>query len=96
MSRHQFNDDPIRLAIGWDAPLATFFLQIWTGAEKDEDEGPSIWLGLAYGEEPSPASLLVTARRYMPTLPMSLGRQLVLDQLATPARPPRPGLFVEI
>jgi hypothetical protein len=56
MSRHDFENGPVRVSIGWDAPLASFFLQIWTGEEKVEDEGPSIWLGAYYGDAEGPGA----------------------------------------
>lgn len=89
MSRHDFEDDRVRLTIGWDAPLATFFLQVWTGEEADEDDGPAIWLGTNYAEAPSPDPLIAVARRHVPALPDAMIRQLFVDQLMAPARPPR-------
>lgn len=42
MSRHEFEAPGVSLAIGWDAPLATFYLQVWSEAlqtpEMDEEE----------------------------------------------------------
>ena len=90
MSRHEFEQDGVRLAIGWDRPLATYFLEVWTGVE-EEDDGPSIWIGTSYGEAPSPDPLLIVARLHLPGLPDSIGRQLRVDQLMAPARPGRRG-----
>ena len=92
MSRHDFQNGQARVSIGWDAPLASFFLQVWTGDGKDEDESPAVWLGAFYGEVRAPDLLLVVARRHIPDLPATLHRQLIIDQLAAPARPRRPGL----
>jgi hypothetical protein len=89
MSRHDFEQDGVRLTIGWDAPLATFFLQVWTGEEADEDTGPSIWLGTAYAEAPRPEPLIAVARRHIAALPAAITRQLIVDQLKAPARPRR-------
>lgn len=44
MSRHGFQNGSTRVSIGWDAPLASFFLQVWTGDGQDEDEPPAICL----------------------------------------------------
>ena len=88
MSRHEFEQDGVRVAIGWDRPLATFYLQVWTGAETDEDEGPSIWLGASYAEAPSPEPLLVVARRHLSGMPETIGRQLRVDQLMAPVGRP--------
>lgn len=93
MSRHDFENGPARVSIGWDAPLASFFLQVWTNAEAADDDAPSIWLGAFYGEVRAPDPLLVIARRHVPDLPATLHRQLIIDQLAAPARPRRPGLI---
>lgn len=93
MSRHDFQNCTARASIGWDAPLASFFLQIWTGEETDEHAGPSIWLGGYYGEVRAPDPLLAIAREHIPDLPETLHRQLIIDQLAAPARPRRAGLI---
>ena len=45
MSRHDYRNDAARVSIGWDAPLATFFLQVWTSDIDSEDAAPAIWLG---------------------------------------------------
>lgn len=93
MSRHDYQNDVARVSIGWDAPLATFFLQIWTGNIEDEDAAPTIWLGGFYGEAPQPDPLIAVARRHIPDLPTTLHRQLTVDRLGAPARPRRPGLI---
>jgi hypothetical protein len=93
MSRHDFQNGTARVSIGWDAPLASFFLQVWTGDEQDEDEGPAVWLGASYGEVRTPDPLIGIARRHVPDLPATLHRQLIIDQLAAPARPRRSGLI---
>lgn len=93
MSRHDYRTDAARVSIGWDAPLATFFLQVWTGDVDDEDASPDIWLGAFYGEAPQPDPLIAVARRHIPNLPATLHRQLTVDQLGAPARPRRPGLI---
>lgn len=92
MSCHDFRHGPTRLSIGWDAPLATFFLQVWTGENPDEDAPADIWLGAYYGEAPSPDPLIALAGRHVPDLPAILHRQLIIDQLGAPAQPRRPGL----
>lgn len=74
-------------------PLASFFLQIWTGDGQDEDESSVIWLGAFYGEVRAPDPLIVIARRHIPDLPATLHRQLTINQLGAPARPRRPGLI---
>lgn len=92
MSRHEFDGNGARLAIGWDAPLATFYLQVWIEAlqaeieDEDERESPQIWLGASYGEAPSHVPLLAIARRHIPAIPAELGQTLMVDQLREPAR----------
>jgi len=62
MSRHSFEarTPGVTVAIGWDAPLATYFLQV---ADEDGDE-PLIWRGGRYGEYPEPGPLLDLARQW--------------------------------
>lgn len=87
MSRHDSQNGHTRVSIGWDGPFASFFLQVWTGDGKDEDEPPAIWLGGFYGEVHAPDPLTVIPRRHIPNLPATLHRQLTIDQLGAPARP---------
>ena len=89
MSRYEFEGNGARLAIGWDAPLASFFLTVWTDALQDgsEDEPPLIWLGASYAEVSHPGVLVTIAKRHVPEIPADLARTLMVDQLKAPARP---------
>jgi hypothetical protein len=91
MSRHCFPGDKpgVTVAIGWDAPLATFFLQV----EREEDDELLIWHGGRYGECGEPGPLLVLARQWSSQMPDSLLAWLLTDELAAPAQPRRPGLI---
>ncbi len=92
MSRHEFEQPGISVAIGWDAPLATFFLQVWSEAlqtaamDEEERASPQIWMGDEYGALPEPAALLAIARQHMPTLPQDLDEDLRQDRQAAPPR----------
>jgi len=93
MSRHEYDGNGARLAIGWDAPLATYYLQVWVDAfmhdemDEDERETPQVWLGVSYGEAPDPHPLVAIARRHVPTIPDDLVQTLLIEELAKPARP---------
>jgi hypothetical protein len=78
-------------AIGWDAALNTFLLQI------DGHNGESmIWMGVKYSEYPDdPEPLLATLRRHYDDndlepddvgIPHDLAEPLSADKLAKPAR----------
>lgn len=89
MSRHEYEGNGARLAIGWDAPLASFFLTVWIDALQDGtgEDPPQIWLGASYGEVSHPAVLVTIANRHVPDLPADLARTLMADQIkALPAR----------
>ncbi len=93
MSRHDFENGTARVSIGWDAPLATCFLQVRTGEIDDEDATPRIWLGGFYGEALQPDPPIAVARRHIADLPATLHRQITVDRPGAPARPRRPGLI---
>lgn len=87
MSRYEFNAPGVNLAIGWDGPLASFFLTIWVDElQGDDDESPHLWIGASYGEAPYAAPVLAIARHHVPTIPADFIKQLVTDQMRQPAR----------
>lgn len=88
MSRYEFagREPGVKLALGWDAPLGTFFLQI----ESEEDDEPLLWHGGQYGECPEPGSLVTLARRWSNEVPAGLLARLFADELAQPAQPRQP------
>lgn len=93
MSRHEFQRPGVQVAIGWDAPLATFYLQVWSEAlvtaEMDEADraSPQIWHGMEYGEFPEPSWLVALAARHFPELPDDMEERLRREKEQNPARP---------
>lgn len=93
MSRHEFEQPGVRLAIGWDAPLSTFYLQVWSealqtaGMDEEERETPQIWLGTEYAEHLSPNLPVALARLHLPDLPAGILDSLNQEMHAEPARP---------
>lgn len=79
----------VTVTIGWDPPLATFFLHV---VHADEDD-PLVWRGGRYGECPEPGPLLALARGWSDAVPEDLLAELLAEELAEPARPRRPWLI---
>jgi hypothetical protein len=53
------------VAVGWDRPLQTFYVQIFTSSGKpDGEDDIHLWVGTAPGELPTPASVLDLVRAY--------------------------------
>jgi hypothetical protein len=48
MSRHTLrDDDKFEVVVGWDPPLATYFLQVFDkGKASGDDEGLIVWKGV--------------------------------------------------
>lgn len=87
MSRHVFpgHTGATSVALGWDRPLNTFYVQVFRPDPADEAEETSfIWKGTAIGELSSPAAAIEIARPWA-NLPDDLGRTLELDRLKTSA-----------
>lgn len=89
MSRYEYDGNGAHVAIGWDAPLASFFLMVWIDALQDGsgEDAPQVWLGASYAEVSHPGALVTIAKRHVPTIPADLARTLLVDQLKAPARP---------
>lgn len=88
MSRYEFagRERGVAVALGWDPPLATYFLQV---SAEGEDE-PLLWRGGRLGECPEPGPLLALARRWSDAVPDDLLARLLADESAEPARPRPP------
>lgn len=87
MSRHSFpgKAGATEVAIGWDRPLATFFVQVLAPHPVLADEETTIlWQGTAIGELPTAASAIRIAQPYA-DLPETLGATLETDRLRTVA-----------
>jgi hypothetical protein len=88
MSRHELlpRDDanrPLDIAIGWDRPLNTYFIQVLDPTRDEEEPGFEIlWKGTAFGEILSvdDAIALVTPWAEIPT---DLRALLILDRIRT-------------
>jgi len=86
MSRHTFAGKAgTTVAIGWDRPLATFFVQVLRPHRtmKGEDETVE-WQGTEPGELPTAAAAIAVAAPYA-DLPETLGATLETDRLKTVA-----------
>jgi len=87
MSRHVFpgHTGATSVAIGWDRPLNTFYVQVFRADPEDEGEETSfIWKGVTPGELSTPAAAIEIARPWA-NLPDDIGRTLELDRLKTSA-----------
>lgn len=75
------------LAVGWDPPLATFFLQL---LHEDDDGEPItvIWIGTAYGECPDVDKIADMAARYSDA--PNVRELLLADQTRQGSRPKQP------
>jgi hypothetical protein len=88
MSRHVFpgHSGATSVALGWDRPLESFYVQVFRPDPDDEGEEASfIWKGTDIGELPTPASAIAIAAPWA-TLPDDIARTLELDRLKTSAK----------
>lgn len=89
MSRHTFagKAGATSVALGWDRPLATFFVQVFGPDPEDHGEETTIlWEGTVPGELPTAAAAIGLAAPYA-DLPETLGATLETDRLRTVATP---------
>jgi len=84
MSRHTFTGNAgTTVAIGWDRPLFTFFVQVLRPHPTMEGEDDMVeWQGTEPDELPTAASAIEIAARYA-DLPEDLGAKLETDRLKT-------------
>lgn len=84
MSRHTFTGNAgTTVAIGWDRPLLTFFVQVLRPHPTMEGEDDMVeWQGTEPDELPTAASAIAIAARYA-SLPGDLGATLETDCLKT-------------
>lgn len=84
MSRYDFaaRDGVSVVAIGWDRPLATFFVQVSleTVTGLIDDATVQLWRGTSRGELPTAASAIAIAAPYA-DLPAAIGAILEMDRL---------------
>ncbi len=74
------------IAIGWDRPLASFFVTVFGPRDADGEDVILEWQGTAPDELPTAASALAVAARYA-TIPGGMGATLETDRLKTLATP---------
>ena len=87
MSRHSFpgKAGTTEVAIGWDRPLATFYVQVLAPHPTLAGEDATVlWEGTAVGELPTAACAIRIAQDYA-DLPETLGATLETDRLRTVA-----------
>lgn len=84
MSRHTFvGPAGVSVAIGWDRPLETFYVQVSRPDPEDPSERDTfVWKGLAPGELPTAAAAIAIATPHA-ALPTDLGATLETDRLKT-------------
>lgn len=95
MSRHSLEPLSCRysVAIGWDAPLASFFLNVEDHTVDDEKKDPIlVWLGAdGIGSEPEPDGVLEEASRWA-RVPIDLRPTLLRDREVEGRQLDRPGV----
>ena len=91
MSRHEYAGTAAdtRVTIGWNRPLATFFVQVirveQPAPDADADTETDLvilWVGTALAELPYAADAIRIAKAHA-QLPADIGRTLELDRLRT-------------
>ena len=94
MSRHTFAGRAGEtIAIGWDRPLRTFFVQVSTPHPTKAGESKMLdWVGTDIDELATAAEAIAIARTYT-DLPDTLGATLETDRLKTVATPDGPAQF---
>jgi hypothetical protein len=86
MSRHELapRDDanrPLDIAIGWDRPLNTYFVQVLDPACDEEAPGFEIlWRGASFDEIPSPDDAIALIAPWA-DIPADLRATLIADRL---------------
>ena len=89
MSRYAIspNDRRFQVIVGWDAPLTTFFAQVFalTVDAEEDDAACVLWVGLEVQALTTVAALQDALQAYA-TLPAAVVAQLQHDQASTPPR----------
>lgn len=80
----------LSIAIGWDAPLNSYFAIVQRQADDVDDEHRDLlWIGTAYGEIAEPASAIDAVRPFA-AAPDNLIAVLHADRLREGSRPRSP------
>jgi hypothetical protein len=84
MSRHVFDREGIRVVVGWDSPMKTFFVQKGfldpLTKEWVDDTEPFIWLGAKHEEIPTIKDLSDVCSKYQIGLSSEIFNTLEIDQ----------------
>lgn len=86
MSRHTIcgREPHVKIVLGWDPPLSTYFVQVWDG-RKDGEGSLLRWTGCMPCEVPSVEDLAESLTDYV-TLDAGLREQLARDREHEPGR----------
>lgn len=86
MSRHIFaGRSGETVAVGWDRPLRTFFVQVTVPHPTEAGESEMLdWVGTDIGELPTASEAIDIAKTYA-DLPETIGAKLETDRLKTVA-----------
>ena len=89
MSRYRIpaQDPDLTVIVGWDNPLATFFVQVFNPSIDEDEDACLLWIGTAPGAIPTVAALQAQLTGWA-TIPPAILDCLVRDQQA--ATPPTP------
>jgi hypothetical protein len=88
MSRHELThrddaDDHLDIAIGWDRPLNTYFVQVLDPTRDEEKPGFEIlWRGTSFGEILSADDAIALVSPWA-EIPADLRALLILDRIRT-------------
>ncbi|MGB7439880.1 MAG: hypothetical protein WA919_02335 [Coleofasciculaceae cyanobacterium] len=83
MSQHEIESGNYSLFLGWDAPLQTFFFQLWDNSllEEEEEEEPLAQIGTSLDEQRDVDRFIQTLKdklnSYEITIPPELNDDLV-------------------
>jgi hypothetical protein len=77
------------VVVGWDAPLATFFGEVWDTTVPDENDDAAcvLWAGVALGALPT-VDALQTCLEAFATIPPEVSAHLQQDGASTRPRSP--------
>jgi hypothetical protein len=89
MSRYTIpaHETRYHVVVGWDAPLATFFGEVWdrTVPGEDDDAACVLWAGAALSALPT-VDALQTCLAVFATIPADVVTQLQQDRITTTPR----------
>lgn len=85
MSRYEIHgiDPHHQVALGWDPPLQTYFLQVFDDRVENEDEQCVLWLGADPGVHLTAADLFAAVVPYA-NLSHDIVRRLLADHASDP------------